>query len=35
MEIGWQLLTLLPKAELKRIRQEYIDRYYPEKTEEE
>jgi len=35
IELGWQLLTLLPKTELKRIRQEYIDKYYPEKTEEE
>jgi V/A-type H+-transporting ATPase subunit B len=35
IELGWELLTLLPKTELKRIRQEYIDRYYPEKTEEE
>jgi len=26
---GWNLLTLLPKSELKRIRQEYIDKYYP------
>jgi V/A-type H+-transporting ATPase subunit B len=34
IEVGWQLLTLLPKADLKRIRQEYIDRYYPEQTEE-
>lgn len=33
--LGWELLTLLPKGELKRIRQEYIDKYYPEKTEEE
>jgi V/A-type H+-transporting ATPase subunit B len=27
--IGWNLLTMLPKSELKRIRQEYIDKYYP------
>ena len=26
IELGWELLTLLPRAELKRIRQEYIDR---------
>ena len=32
IELGWQLLTLLPKSELKRIRQEYIDEYYPEKS---
>ena len=35
IELGWELLTLLPKAELKRIRQEYIDKYYPKRTEEE
>jgi V/A-type H+-transporting ATPase subunit B len=34
IQIGWDLLTLLPKPELKRIRQEYIDKYYPEKPEE-
>ncbi len=33
IELGWQLLTLLPKSELKRIRQEYIDRYYPREPE--
>ncbi|RJP74464.1 MAG: V-type ATP synthase subunit B [Candidatus Abyssobacteria bacterium SURF_17] len=33
IELGWRLLTLLPKSELKRIRQEYIDKYYPEKVE--
>jgi V/A-type H+-transporting ATPase subunit B len=27
--IGWNLLAMLPKSELKRIRQEYIDKYYP------
>ena len=35
IELGWELLTLLPMAELKRIRQEYIDKYYPKRTEEE
>lgn len=32
IELGWELLTLLPKTELKRIRQEYIDKYYPKET---
>ena len=32
IELGWKLLTLLPRAELKRIRQEYIDKYYPKET---
>ena len=31
LEIGWNLLTLLPKGELKRIRDEYLEKYYPEK----
>lgn len=28
LEIGWELLRLIPKTELKRIRQEYLDKYY-------
>ncbi len=35
IDLGWRLLSLLPKAELKRIRQEYIDKYYPENSEDE
>ena len=31
LEIGWNLLTILPKGELKRIRDEYLEKYYPEK----
>mgnify|MGYP000943132048 FL=1 len=31
LEIGWDLLTILPKGELKRIRDEYLEKYYPEK----
>jgi len=34
LNIGWELLTILPKAELKRIRDEYIEKYLPEKGEE-
>ena len=33
LDLGWQLLSILPKAELKRIKQEYIDRYYPKEAE--
>ncbi len=33
LRIGWELLTILPKAELKRIKPEFIEKYYP-KTEE-
>ena len=28
LSIGWQLLSILPRAELKRIRDEYLDMYY-------
>ncbi len=31
MAIGWELLKILPKAELRRVDQEYIDQYYDEK----
>ncbi|MGB9839731.1 V-type ATP synthase subunit B [Thermovenabulum sp.] len=34
LNIGWELLTILPKAELKRIRDEYIEKYLPKKGEE-
>lgn len=33
LNIGWELLTILPKAELKRIRDEYIEKYLPKKGE--
>ncbi|HAH97583.1 MAG TPA: V-type ATP synthase subunit B [Firmicutes bacterium] len=29
LDLGWRLLTLLPKGELKRIRDEYIEKYLP------
>ncbi len=29
LTLGWKLLSILPKAELKRIRDEYIDKYLP------
>ncbi len=28
LDTGWQLLSMLPKGELKRIRDEFIERYY-------
>lgn len=28
LEIGWRLLSLLPRSELKRISDEYLDKYY-------
>ncbi|MGE5842816.1 MAG: V-type ATP synthase subunit B [Deltaproteobacteria bacterium] len=31
LRIGWSLLTLLPKNELKRVRDEYLDKYYSKK----
>ncbi|MBR6632923.1 MAG: V-type ATP synthase subunit B [Clostridia bacterium] len=30
LEIGWKLLSILPKSELKRIRPEYIEKYMTE-----
>jgi len=34
LEIGWKLLSILPVSELKRIRDEYIEKYYPGKGKE-
>jgi len=31
LRIGWSLLTLLPKNELKRVRDEYLEKYYSKK----
>lgn len=31
LEIGWSLLAMLPRTELKRIRDEYIEKYLPKK----
>ena len=31
LRIGWSLLALLPKSELKRVRDEYLEKYYPKK----
>ncbi len=28
LDLGWKLLRILPKSELKRIREEYIEKYY-------
>jgi len=28
LDIGWKLLTILPRGELKRIRDEYLDKYF-------
>ena len=32
LDIGWKLLRILPKSELKRIRTEYIDKYLGEES---
>ncbi len=29
LELGWRLLRLLPRSELKRIRPEFLEKYYP------
>ena len=31
LEIGWELLRILPRTELKRIKEEYLDMYYDKK----
>lgn len=35
LELGWELLSILPRIELKRIRSEYIDKYMPGQNEKE
>jgi V/A-type H+-transporting ATPase subunit B len=30
LDLGWQLLRTIPRVELKRIRPEYLEKYYPE-----
>ena len=30
LDLGWQLLSILPKSELKRINVDYIEKYWPE-----
>jgi V/A-type H+-transporting ATPase subunit B len=32
LEIGWDLLSILPRSELKRIRDEFLDKYLPKKN---
>lgn len=32
LDLGWQLLSILPKNELKRIKLEMVEKYYPEKN---
>ena len=34
LNIGWELLSILPKSELKRIRDEYVEKYLPKKGDE-
>ncbi|MBZ4662857.1 MAG: V-type synthase subunit [Caloramator sp.] len=34
LNIGWELLSILPKSELKRVRDEYIEKYLPKKGDE-
>ncbi|MBR3748276.1 MAG: V-type ATP synthase subunit B, partial [Firmicutes bacterium] len=29
LDLGWQLLKILPRTELKRIKEEFIDKYLP------
>jgi len=32
LALGWELLAMLPLSELKRVRQAWIDKYYPKKS---
>ena len=32
LSIGWDLLSILPKSELKRIKEELVEKYYPKKA---
>ena len=29
LDLGWKLLSILPKSELKRIKPEFIEKYWP------
>lgn len=31
LSLGWELLTIFPRTELKRIKEEHIDKYFPRK----
>ncbi|MCX5809455.1 MAG: V-type ATP synthase subunit B, partial [Proteobacteria bacterium] len=31
LRIGWDLLAMIPRNELKRVRDVYIEKYYPRK----
>jgi len=31
LNLGWELLTILPKNEMKRIKPEFIEKYWPKK----
>ena len=33
LNIGWKLLHILPRSELKRIKPQFLDKYYPEEAE--
>ncbi|MDZ4858531.1 MAG: V-type ATP synthase subunit B [Candidatus Hydrogenedentes bacterium] len=32
LRIGWELLALLPRAELKRVREKWVEKYHPDKA---
>ncbi len=32
LDLGWKLLSILPKTELKRIKEKFIEKYYPEEA---
>ena len=32
LSIGWKMLSILPRSELKRIKDEFLDKYYTGET---
>ena len=33
LNLGWELLSILPKSEMKRIKPEFIEKYWPKEKE--
>ena len=32
LDLGWELLSILPRSEMKRIKPELVDKYWPTKS---
>ena len=35
LDLGWKLLSILPKTELKRVKDQYVEQYLPQSETEE